>query len=116
MQLVEGHMKTFLEFVLEDAIKFEMITNPRSLKVDLESSSLSFELSNLENEIWLKITISLNPLFPLSARTVDIQNISGNTKIKENGLLEIINMIRNISTLRTSRCKYMQSDFFLPLL
>ena len=90
-------MKTFFEFVLEDAIKFEMITNPRSLRVDLENSNISFELSNLENKIWLKITISLNPLFPLSATSVEIQNISGNTNIKE-----LVNMICNISTLRTS--------------
>lgn len=92
-------MKTFLEFIFEDSIKFELISNPRSLKIDMESSKIIFELSNGENALWVKITISLNPWFPLSAKSVDIQNITGNAN-----KTELINMIMTIRP--SGHCEY----------
>lgn len=91
MHVVEEHIRPFLEFVIDDSTEFELLANPRSVKLDTFNSKLTFELSNLENLLWIRITLSLNPLFPLTAKDVMIESILGDFN-----KAELINMISTI--------------------
>lgn len=88
---VQNYIQTFQVFLLQDSRKFELMTNPRSLKVDIDNEKLSFELSNLENLLLIQITLTLNAVFPLSAKDVVIINVYGNTN-----KTELSNMIYTI--------------------
>ncbi len=91
LHVVEEYTHSLLEFVLEDSPKFEMLANPRSIKFDTGDSKLTFELSNLENLFWIRITLNLIPVFPLVAKDVIIESILGSVNN-----VELSNMISTI--------------------
>lgn len=88
---VENYFQYFLEFIIKDSQHFELLVNPRSLKMDLDGLELSFDLSNEQNLLWVRISLTLNPTLPISARSVMIDNIIGNTN-----KTELTNMILTI--------------------
>lgn len=88
---VQHYIETFQVFLIQDSCKFELMTDPRSLKVDIDNMKVSFELSNLENLLLIQITLMLNAVFPLSAKDVVISNVYGNTH-----KTELSNMIYTI--------------------
>jgi len=92
LHLVQEHVDIFQQFMFDDSTTFELMTNPRSLQVDIENMKLSFELSNLENLILTQVTLTLNPIFPLSAKDVAIVDVIGNVN-----KTELSNMISTIS-------------------
>lgn len=92
LRLVQEHIDIFQQFMFEDSSTFELMTNPRSLQVDIENMKLSFELSNLENLLLIQVTLTLNPIFPLSAKDVAIVNVIGKAN-----KTELSNMISTIS-------------------
>lgn len=72
---VDEHIRIFLKFISEDSCKFEALVNPRSIRLSVDYSQLTFELSNLENLFWIRITLKLNLIFPLMAEEVTIENV-----------------------------------------
>ena len=92
LHLVQEPVEVFQQFMFEDSSTFELMTNPRSLQVDIENMKLAFELSNLENLLLTQVTLTLNPTFPLSAKDVAIVNVIGNAN-----RTELSNMISTIS-------------------
>lgn len=91
LKMVEENFQIFLEFMIEDSDQFELLANPRSIKLDIERVELTFDLSNLENVVLVRITLSLFPSFPLSAKHIAIENIIGQTN-----KIELQNMITTI--------------------
>lgn len=98
LNIVEEHNRAFLDFLIEDSLNFELLVNPRSVKLDTDFLKLTFESSNLENLFWVRITLTLSSFFPLVAKEVVIDNILGTVN-----KTELINMI---STIRPS-CHYL---------
>lgn len=92
VQVVEEHSRAFLEFLYEDTRRFELLANPRSIRIDAENSKLTFELSNIENVVWIRISLHLNSLFPFTARDVTIDSLLG--KFNKAELLNMIATIR----------------------
>lgn len=91
---MDEHVRTFLKFMTEDSLKFEDLVHPRSIKFSMEYTHLTFELSNLENLLWIRVTLKLNSIFPLVAEEVTIENVLGTLH-----RVELNNMI---STIRPS--------------
>jgi len=110
MHIVEEVIRIFLDFVTEDSPKFELLANPRSIKFDTDYSkfNLTFELSNLENLFWVRISLNLITAFPLSAKDVIIESILGTVN-----KTELTNMIFNIrpSSLYLTRIAECIEDF-----
>lgn len=92
LHVIEEYSHSLFEFALEDAPKFEMLANPRSIRFDTDDSRLAFELSNLENLLWIRVTLNLIPLFPLVAKDVMIESILGTVNNAE--LTNMISTIR----------------------
>lgn len=77
--------------MIEDSQNFELLVNPRSLTLDIDRLLLSFDLSNLENLSWVRIALTLNPTFPLSAKNITIDHVMGHAN-----KAELSNMVSTI--------------------
>jgi hypothetical protein len=110
LHIVEEYTRIFLDFATEDSLKFELLANPRSIKFDTDYSkvNVTFELSDLENLLWVRIFLNLTSAFPLSAKDIRIESILGTIN-----KTELTNMITNIrpSSLYLTRIAECISDF-----
>ena len=88
---VENYFQMFMRFMIEDSDQFELLVNPRSLRIDIDSFNLTFDLSNEKNMLWVRISLTLNPSFLLNANHISIDNVVGSAN-----KTELANMILTI--------------------
>lgn len=91
LESVKVQTDQFAEFIAYDADRFELMCNPRTLKVNTEDLVMSFELCNIENIVLIRVTLRLAAVFPLKVEDVAIENLMGQI-----AHAELTNMICNI--------------------
>ena len=104
LQYVQNYILLFEDFMLNGSEDFEWMTDPRTLQIDIENSTLSFEKSNLENLLLIRVTLKLNGVFPLSAADTRIESVIGT--INKSELISMISAISptGVYLLRVAEC------------